>query len=161
MITKTEKGTFRINGIFTTSELATVLKDNAEDYFIREGQPLTSPEHVRDYLKAILSHHESEVFGIIFMDNRHRVQSFEILFYGTIDGASVHPREVVKRALANNSAAVILTHNHPSGVGEPSQADIALTRRLKDALGLIDVRIIDHFIVGEGEPVSMSERGLL
>lgn len=161
MITKTGKGKFRINGTFTASNLAQILKDNARDYFVREGDPLTSPEHVRDYLRAVLSHHESEVFGIIFMDNRHQVQTFEILFYGTIDGSSVHPREVVKRALANNSAAVILTHNHPSGVGEPSQADIALTKRLKESLALIDVRVLDHFIVGEGQPVSMSERGLI
>jgi len=161
MIEKTEKGKFKIKGVFTTAQLATVLEENSADYFSCEGQPLTSPAAVREYLKAILSHHESEVFGVLFMDNLHRVQTFEILFYGTIDSASVHPREVVKRALANNSAAVILTHNHPSGMPEPSQADIALTSRLKDALGLVDVRVLDHFIVGEGSPVSMSERGLL
>lgn len=161
MITKTGKGKFRINGTLTVNEIANLLKENAPDYFYVGGESLTSPEHVRDYLKAVLSHHESEVFGIIFMNNRHKVQSFEILFYGTIDGASVHPREVVKRALANNSAAVILAHNHPGGVADPSQADIALTSRLKDALGLIDVRVLDHFIVGDGEPVSLSERGLM
>ncbi|GBE07250.1 MAG TPA: DNA repair protein RadC [Gammaproteobacteria bacterium] len=161
MIKKTGKGTFCINGSFTVSELANVLLENSGDYFNTEGQPLTSPDSTREYLKAVLSHHESEVFGVIFMDNRHRVQAFEILFYGTIDGASVHPREVVKRAIANNSAAVILTHNHPSGIPEPSQADIALTSRLKDALALIDIRVLDHFIVGEAEPLSFSERGLM
>ena len=94
-------------------------------------------------------------------DIRHRVLAFEALFHGTIDGASVYPRQVVKRALAHNAAAVILTHNHPSGIAEPSQADRLLTTRLKDALALIDVRVLDHFIVGDGEPLSMAEYGWL
>lgn len=161
MITKTEEGKFRLNGTFTVPEIAELLKENSAEYFNSKGQPMTSPEVTKDYLKSVISHHESEVFGVLFMDNRHRAQSFEILFYGTIDGASVHPREVVKRALANNSAAVILTHNHPSGISDPSQADIQLTNRLKDSLALIDVRVIDHIIVGEGEPCSFAERGLI
>ncbi|EKM95994.1 hypothetical protein C211_09813 [Stutzerimonas degradans] len=105
---------------------------------------------MRDYLKARLRHEPHELFGCLFLDSRHRVLAFEVLFHGTIDGASVYPRQVVKRALAQNAAAVILTHNHPSGVAEPSQADRQLTQRLKEALALIDVRVLDHFIVGEG-----------
>ena len=100
-----------------------------------------------------------ELFACLFLDAKHRALAFEVLFHGTIDGASVYPRQVVKRALAQNAAAVILTHNHPSGVAEPSQADRQLTRRLTDALALIDVRVLDHFIVGDGEPLSMAEHG--
>ncbi|MCY1425563.1 hypothetical protein D9M71_413530 [compost metagenome] len=99
------------------------------------------------------------MFACLFLDTRHRVLAFEVLFHGSIDGASVYPRQVVKRALAHNAAALILTHNHPSGVAEPSQADRLLTQRLKDALALVDVRVLDHFIVGDGEPLSMAERG--
>ncbi len=122
---------------------------------------LESPQQVRDYLKARLRHEPHEIFGCLFLDTRHRVLAFEALFHGTIDGASVYPRQVVKRALAHNAAAVILTHNHPSGIAEPSQADRLLTTRLKDALTLVDVRVLDHFIVGDGEPLSMAEYGWL
>jgi DNA repair protein RadC len=101
------------------------------------------------------------VFTCLFLDNRHRVIECEELFRGTIDGASVHPREVVKRALQLNAAALILAHNHPSGVAEPSQADQQLTRRLREALGLVDIRVLDHLVVGDGEAVSFAERGLL
>ncbi|MCY1506803.1 hypothetical protein D9M68_410600 [compost metagenome] len=114
---------------------------------------------MRDYLKARLRHEPHEVFGCLFLDSKHRVLAFEALFQGTVDGASVYPRQVVKRALAHNAAAVILTHNHPSGVAEPSQADRVLTQRLKEALGYVDVRVLDHFVVGDGEPLSMAERG--
>ena len=116
---------------------------------------------VRDYLKALLRHEPHEVFGCLFLDAKHRVLAFEALFHGSIDSASVYPRQVVKRALAHNAAALILTHNHPSGVAEPSQADRVLTRRLKDALELVEVRVLDHFIVGDGEPLSMAEYGWL
>lgn len=126
---------------------------------LQRESALESPQAVRDYLKARLRHEPHEMFGCLFLDSRHRVLAFEILFHGTIDGASVYPRQVVKRALAHNAAALILTHNHPSGVAEPSQADRQLTLRLKDALALIDVRVLDHFIVGDGEPLSMAEHG--
>lgn len=126
---------------------------------IQRQSALESPQAVRDYLKAQLRHEPHEVFACLFMDTKHRVLAFEVLFRGTIDGASVYPRQVVKRALAHNAAALILTHNHPSGVAEPSQADRMLTERLKEALSLIDVRILDHFIVGDGEPLSMVEYG--
>lgn len=102
-----------------------------------------------------------EVFACMFLDSRHRMLAFEELFQGTIDGSEVHPREVVRRCLAHNAAAVIFGHNHPSGVAEPSAADRQITRRLQDALALIDVRVLDHFIVGEGEPYSFAARGMI
>ncbi|MGF7242187.1 DNA repair protein RadC [Pseudomonas oryzihabitans] len=128
---------------------------------LRRDSALESPQQVRDYLKARLRHEPHEIFACLFLDTRHRVLAFEALSHGTIDGASVYPRQVVKRALAHNAAAVILTHNHPSGIAEPSQADRLLTTRLKDALALVDVRVLDHFIVGDGEPLSMAEYGWL
>ena len=126
---------------------------------LRRDSALESPQAVRDYLKSSLRHELHEVFGCLFMDSKHRMLSFEVLFRGSIDSASVYPRQVVKRALAHNAAAVIFCHNHPSGVTEPSQADRTLTKRLSDALDLIEVRVLDHFIVGDGEPLSMVEHG--
>jgi DNA repair protein RadC len=128
---------------------------------LQENDALTSPEATRRYLQAHLRHYPHEVFSCLFLDNRHRVIAFEELFRGTIDGASVHPREVVKRALAHNAAALILAHNHPSGVTEPSQADRHITAHLKQALSLVDIRVLDHIVIGEGEPVSLAERGWL
>ena len=122
---------------------------------------LTDPRRCGEYLRAWLAPYPYEVFACLFLDNRHRVIAGEELFRGTIDGASVHPREVVRRAIAHNAAAVILAHNHPSGVAEPSAADVAITRRLRDALALVDVRVLDHLIVGEATPVSLAERGLV
>jgi DNA repair protein RadC len=128
---------------------------------LRRGDALESPEATRRFLAARLRDRPHEVFACLFLDNRHRVIAFEELFHGTIDGASVHPREVVKRTLAHNAAALILAHNHPSGVAEPSHADQAITRRLCDALALVDVRVLDHFIIGDGQAVSFAERGLI
>lgn len=122
---------------------------------------LTSPQQTRNYLALRLQDYPYEVFACLFLDNRHRVIAFEELFRGTIDGASVHPREVVRRALHHNAAALILSHNHPSGVAEPSQADQQITLRLKEALSLIDVRVLDHVVVGHRETVSLAERGLM
>ncbi len=122
---------------------------------------LESPRAVRDYLKAMLRHEPHEVFGCLYLDTKHRVLGFEVLFRGSIDGAAVYPRQVVKRALAHNAAALILCHNHPSGNPEPSHADRVLTQRLKEALALVEVRVLDHFIIGEGEPLSMVEYGWL
>lgn len=122
---------------------------------------LTSPEATRTYLKSRLRSYPHEVFACLFLDNRHRVIEYRELFRGTIDGASVHPREVVREAMRANAAAVIFAHNHPSGVAEPSQSDLRITQRLKDALALLDVRVLDHFIVGEGGGTSFAERGLL
>ena len=126
---------------------------------LRRDSALESPQAVRDYLKSLLRHEHHEVFGCLFMDSKHRMLAFEVLFRGSIDSASVYPRQVVKRALAHNAAAVIFCHNHPSGVPEPSEADKTLTQRLTKALDLIEVRVLDHFIVGDGEPLSMVEHG--
>jgi len=126
---------------------------------LRNKSALEDPQAVRDYLKALLRHEQHEVFGCLFLDSRHQVLTFEALFHGSIDNTSVHPRQVVKRALANNAAAVILCHNHPSGNATPSQADRRLTKRLQEALLLVDVRVLDHFIVGDGDPLSMAEYG--
>jgi DNA repair protein RadC len=122
---------------------------------------LENPDSTRRYLASRLRHLPHEVFACLFLDTRHRVIAFEELFRGTIDGASVHPREVVKHALHHNAAALILAHNHPSGVAEPSRADIQLTRRLVDALALVDIRVLDHLIIGDAETVSLAERGQL
>jgi DNA repair protein RadC len=127
----------------------------------RRGRALSSPEETRRYLQFVFEGYRNEVFGAIFLDNRHRVLGFEELFYGTIDGASVHPRVVVQRTLDLNAAAVIFAHNHPSGVAEPSRSDESLTRRLKEALTLVDVRVLDHIVVGSEGTVSFAERGLL
>ena len=128
---------------------------------LRHNSVLENPLEVRDYLKSMLRHEPHEVFGCLFLDSKHRVLAFESLFRGTIDCTSVYPRQVVKRALAHNAAALILCHNHPSGNTSPSQADRTLTKRLQEALGLIDVRVLDHFIIGDGEPLSMAEYGWL
>jgi DNA repair protein RadC len=128
---------------------------------LQRSDSLENPEATRRFLCSRLRHHPYEVFACLFMDNRHRVIVFEEMFRGTIDGASVHPREVVRRALQHNAAAVILAHNHPSGIAEPSRADIHLTRRLSDALALVDIRVLDHLVIGDGDGVSLAERGLL
>jgi len=128
---------------------------------LSRADALENPDTTRRFLTSRLRHLPHEVFACLFLDNRHRVIAFEELFRGTIDGASVHPREVVRRVLHFNAAAVILAHNHPSGVPEPSRADVQLTRRLVDALALVDVRVLDHFIVGEGGGVSFAESGLI
>ncbi len=128
---------------------------------LRQGSPLRSPEDTRSYLRSRLGIYPHEVFAALFLDNRHRVIQYRELFRGTIDGAAVYPREVVRQALEDNAAAVIFAHNHPSGVAEPSQADVSLTARLKEALGLVDIRVLDHMVVGHGEVVSLAERGLI
>jgi DNA repair protein RadC len=128
---------------------------------LRSGPLLASPKSTRDYLSARLRDLEHEVFCCIYLDKRHRLIQFEELFRGTIDGASVHPREIVKLALQRNAAAVIVAHNHPSGVAEPSQADELITQRVKEALALVDIRLLDHIIIGDGASVSLAERGLI
>jgi DNA repair protein RadC len=122
---------------------------------------LGDPPASARYLKSRLCGYPYEVFACLFLDNRHRVIAFEELFRGSIGGASVHPREVVRRCLVHNAGALILAHNHPSGRNEPSQDDRTITLRLRDALALIDVKVLDHIIVGDGEPVSLAERGWL
>ena len=129
------------------------------DAELREAESLTDPTASARFLKARLGAYPYEVFACLFLDNRHRVIAFEELFRGSIDGASVHPREVVRHCLAHNAAAVIFAHNHPSGVAEPSSADRAITVRLRDALALVDVRVLDHFVIGSGTPTSLAQRG--
>ena len=126
---------------------------------LRRDCALESPQAVRDFLTSQVRHEPHEVFGCLFMDTKHRMLAFEVLFRGSIDSASVYPRQVVKRALVHNAAAVIFCHNHPSGISLPSEADRTLTQRLTEALDLIEVRVLDHFIVGEGQPLSMVEHG--
>ena len=129
---------------------------------LQRGNALTSPDVTRQYLAVQMRGYRHEVFGCLWLDNQHRVLEFEELFHGTIDGASVYPREVVRAALRLNAAAVIFAHNHPSGVAEPSEADRMITQRLKQALNLIDIRVLDHFIVGDGDQAySFAEHGLL
>ena len=128
---------------------------------LQRGDVLTSPQITKAYLCAQLGGYQQEVFACLFLDNQHRVIILEELFTGTINSASVYPREVLKKALFHNAAAVIFAHNHPSGISEPSQADKQITDKLKHALGLIDIRVLDHFIIGDGLPYSFAEHGLL
>ncbi|MFW9688174.1 hypothetical protein CGH72_16780 [Vibrio parahaemolyticus] len=141
----------------TPDELLAIAQAIANDRLC-SGTLLTSPEQTKLTLSALLQGMEREVFGVLFVNNQHQLIEFEILFYGTIDAASVYPREVVKRALLWNASAVIFCHNHPSGSAEPSQADRRITRRLKDALALVDVTVLDHFVVGR-EVTSFAKRG--
>ncbi|MDC8802667.1 DNA repair protein RadC [Halomonas pacifica] len=129
--------------------------------FVSKGMKLNTPNRVREFLWLKLAGYDHEVFGAIFMDTQHRVIEFSELFHGTLDSASVYPREVVKAALHHNAGAVIFTHNHPSGEPDPSDADRRITQRLKEALGLIEVRVLDHIVVGGSDSVSFAERGYL
>lgn len=131
------------------------------DKVFSTGDVLTDPARAGEYIKLRVGALSREHFFVLFLDTRHRLLAAETLFMGTIDGAEVHPREVARRALELNAAAIILGHNHPSGSAEPSAADRAVTTRLKQALALVDIRILDHFVVGQGSPVSMASRGLI
>ncbi|MFM2589491.1 DNA repair protein RadC [Vibrio sp. TBV020] len=130
-----------------------------QEQFVR-GDVFTSPNTVKEFVAFKLASKEQEVFAVLYLDNQHRLIQYEELFFGTIDAASIYPREVIKKVLANNAAAVILAHNHPSGVAEPSTSDKHITTKLVDALNVIEVRVLDHIITGE-ECVSFAERGLL
>ncbi|MDD9155840.1 DNA repair protein RadC [Aliivibrio sp. S4TY2] len=130
-----------------------------EHQYKRE-QSFTNPEHTKRYLSMKLGHQEREVFAVLFLDNQHQLMSYQELFYGTVDSASVYPREVAKAALQANAAAVIFAHNHPSGIAEPSECDKRITTRLVDALKLLDIRVLDHVVVGS-PCVSFAERGLI
>ncbi|XNS90152.1 DNA repair protein RadC [Vibrio cyclitrophicus] len=145
---------------FKTSELNELLERAADALatkYRREGT-FTNPTNVKEYLKLKLGAHDREVFAVMFLDNQHQLISFEELFFGTIDAASIYPREVLKAALNHNAAAVVFAHNHPSGVAEPSQADRRITQRLVDVLKLVDIRVLDHIVVGE-DCVSFAEKG--
>lgn len=128
---------------------------------LQRGDAIQGVTDTRRYLLARMRHHPHEVFACLFLDNKNRVIQYEELFFGTIDSSAVHPRQVVKRALHHNAAAAIVAHNHPSGIAEPSRADETITVRLKEALALVDVRLLDHIVVGDGQMVSLAERGVL
>ncbi len=132
-----------------------------EQRLFQRGPCLVDPQSVRHYLRLKLAAEKNEVFAVLFLDSKHRILAFEPLFQGTVDSATVHPRRVLQRALDHNSAAVILVHNHPSGCTQPSNNDVLLTHELKKLLAGIQVRVLDHFIVGEGEPYSFAESGRL
>ena len=153
----TAQGTYVVA---STDEVVRVAR-SAMSHRLRRGSTLSSPKTVSDYLTTKLGALEHEVFGMLLLDTRHRLIEFVELFRGTIDGSSVHPREVVKLALAKNAAALVLCHPHPSGVCEPSRADELITKRLTEALALVDIRVFDHIIVAGGETVSFAERGLI
>ncbi len=127
----------------------------------RAGHTLGSPDETRNYLCLRLADYRNEVFGAVFLDNLCRIIAIRELFQGTVNSASVHPRVVVQQAMDSNAAAIVFFHNHPSGVAEPSRADEMITRRLKEALALVDVRVLDHFVVSAGDSVSFAERGLI
>jgi DNA repair protein RadC len=144
----------------TTAEIIAAAR-RAMTRRVHRGTAMSSPRAVREFLAVKLGTLEHEIFAVLLLDTRHRLIEYVELFRGTINGASVHPREVVKLALARNAAALVLAHPHPSGSPEPSQADELITQRLKEALALVDIRVLDHVIVAGGETVSLAERGLL
>lgn len=155
-----EEGKYRTMRSVTPEEILAFTREFLEEKF-RRTDFLSSPEITKEYLRTRLALRESEVFSCIFLDNRHQVIEFEELFQGTIDGCSVHPREVTKRALYHNASATIFAHNHPSGNPEPSRADKMITTRLQEALKLIDVKVLDHIVVGGSEMVSLAELGYI
>jgi len=149
----------KLNEVEKQSVIALAISVLAEQHL--PGQTFSSPKETSTYLRLHLADRQNEIFGCLFLDNRHRILAMYELFQGTIDGASVHPRVVVQQAMKTNAAAVVFFHNHPSGVAEPSLADETITRRLKEALALVDVRVFDHFVVSFSKTVSFVERGLL
>ena len=154
-----------VNGIGASRiAILRALPELARRYFessLPTGQAIRSPADTEAFLTAKLRDLPHELFCCLYLDNRHRIIHFEELFRGTIDGTSVYPREVVKQSLSVNAAAIILAHNHPSGVAEPSQADERITRRIKAALELVDIRLLDHLIIGDGTTTSLASRGIL
>lgn len=150
-------------GVAKYAEIAAVLEISKRylEQGIKRGESIDDPDITKQFLKLKMIAYTREVFACLFLDNQHRLICYEEMFFGTIDGASVHPREVVKRTLYHNAAAIIFAHNHPSGISEPSQADLRITERLKAALALVDVRVLDHMVIGDSEVTSFAERGLL
>ena len=153
-------GTYLVDSPVTENDILLMAKQLAS-LRLRKGRALTSPKEVFSHLQALLADYEHEVFALLMLDSQHRVIAFEEVFRGTLDGASVYPREIVKIALEHNAAAMILVHNHPSGDPEPSQADRVLTSKLKDALNLVGVRTLDHIVVSRAGCVSLAEQGSL
>lgn len=158
--TAEKRGCYTLTRPATKAEILTMAKYLIQRQFDR-GKALTTPASSKDYLMLQLAELEHEIFCCIFLDNQHRILAFETLATGTIDAASIYPREVLKRTLQLNAKALIFSHNHPSGIAEPSNADRTITKRLVEALTLIDVRVLDHFIVGGDEVLSFAESGWL
>ncbi|WP_020561580.1 RadC family protein [Methylosarcina fibrata] len=156
----TTSGFYLVLRPVTPDEILSMARQLIQQRFAR-GQAITSPNDTREFLMLELALLEHEVFYCIYLDNQHKILASEACFQGTVDGASVYPREIVKRALALNASAVILAHNHTSGLAEPSQADRQITEKLKAALALIEVRVLDHFVIGGTESFSFAERGWL
>jgi DNA repair protein RadC len=154
-------GNYHLGATLTDDDILHCAEGILENKLMRSGETLTDPAASGRYLKAKLAGYPYEVFACLFLDNRHKVIAFEELFRGSIDGCSVHPREVIRRCIFHNAAAIICSHNHPSGISEVSSADKAITLRLRDALEFIDVRLLDHFVIGFGTPTSMAQRGLI
>jgi len=152
------QGQYLVEGTVSADEIVTMAKRLLNKRFAK-GRAMTEPKSSKDYLTLKLSNFEHEVFSILFLSNNHKIIAYEELFRGTIDAASVYPREVVKRALQLNAAALILAHNHPSGESTPSQSDMQITHKLQQALKMVDIRILDHIIIGSEEPVSLAELG--
>lgn len=150
--------TYRAVRDLTASEIINKARDLISERFVK-GQCLESPAETAQYLELALASSDQEIFACLFLDNRHHIIAFEKLFFGTVDGAAVYPREIAKKALRHNAAAVILAHNHPSGVTEPSQADRSITKRIVNALKLLDIRVLDHVIVGAEPATSFARRG--
>ena len=155
---KNDQGLYRVRGYVSQDTLVQIAADILLESLAGQ-ENLTKPDDAARFLQLSLAQEKNEHFGVLFLNNKHGVICFERMFTGTIDGAAVYPRVVVQRALENNAAAVIFSHNHPSGCAEPSEADRSITRRLTEALSLVDVRVLDHIIIGDGEPLSMVEQG--
>jgi DNA repair protein RadC len=157
-VVQDKDGLYTINDM-GKDDLVALAMSIVEDSMRKDGEVFTDPEATKKYISLRLGETEHEVFTVMFLDNRHRLIASEDMFKGTINGASVHPREVVKAALKYNAAAVIFGHNHPSGIAEPSEADRQLTNKLKAGLGIVDIRVLDHIVVGGTTSVSFAERG--
>jgi len=155
------KGKYKTSRAITKNQIIKAANTILKSRVSQKGHLITCPEDTKKLLITQMANYEREVFISIFLDNRHQVISMEEMFQGTIDGASVYPREVVKRALQLNAAAIIISHNHPSGIITPSSSDKNITTHLKDALSLMDIRLLDHFIVGGDDCFSFAERGML
>ena len=159
VIKKTRNGLYQVPKAITKDQLYNVVLELIEEEYCREQ--LSSAQAARRYLQLKMAKQDQEIFSVLFLDSQHRVISIDEMFFGTIDSAAVHPRIILKRCLEYNCAAVILCHNHPSGIAEPSNADKQITELIKDALALCDIRVIDHFIFAAGNTVSFAERGLI
>ena len=158
-IRQTREGLYYLPKAVSKDQLYRMVLELIEEEYCREE--LSSAESAKQYLQLLLAKEERELFGVLFLDSQHRVISDEVMFYGTLDSCSVWPRDVLKRSLEHNCAATIFYHVHPSGVPEPSKADRMITKQLKDALVLCDIRVLDHFIFAAGSSVSFAERGLI